>query len=81
MLEKVMYASSRHKTQKKPGFWIWVLGPGPKPKTQRDPDSEFNSIQFCIEINKCLKFVRLKNKFIRKIKEIFLKKIQICHKF
>ena len=28
-------------------FWS-----GPKPKTQRDPDSEFNSIHFGIEIKK-----------------------------
>ncbi len=34
-------------------------------------DSEFNSRHFCIEINKCLKFVRLKNKFIRKINNFF----------
>ena len=35
--------------------------PKPKPKTQRDTGSEFNSIIFCIEINKCLKFLGLKN--------------------
>jgi len=29
-----------------------VLGLGPRPKTQRDPDSEFNSIHFGREIKK-----------------------------
>ena len=36
---------------------VWVSlslgsGPRPKPKTKRDPDSEFNSIHFGIEIKK-----------------------------
>jgi hypothetical protein len=37
-----------------------------RPKSQQDPDSEFNSIHFVIEINKCLKFLRPE-----KYKEIF----------
>ena len=47
-------------------FYFKILGlgsgprPKPKPKTQRDTGSEFNSIMFCIEINKCLKFLGLK---------------------
>ena len=38
--------------------------PIPKPKTQRDADSEFDSKHFGIEINKCLKFVKPKSFWI-----------------
>jgi hypothetical protein len=60
------------------------LGSGPRPKPPKKInsmglDSEFNSIHFGIEINKCLKFLGPKNE--RKILENFFKEFQICHKF
>ena len=50
------YIQISYKTQKKNlGFGF---GPRTKPKPQRDPDSEFNSLHFGIEIKK---FLRKKN--------------------
>ena len=40
------------------GFWVRVLCPDPDPKPKKINlgfDSEFNSIHFGIQINKCLK--------------------------
>jgi len=42
------------------GFLVWVLGVDPEPNPQKinlGLDSEFNSMHFGIEINKCLKFL------------------------
>jgi hypothetical protein len=47
--------------------WVLGLDPGPNPnlKTQRDPDSEFNSIYFGVEIKKN----KINNFWVQKIKE------------
>ena len=42
-----------------------------KPKTQRDPDSEFNYVHFGIEINRCLKFLRPKSFLVQKFLNFF----------
>ena len=54
------------------------LGPGCGPKPKPKINSEFNSIHFGIEINKCLKFLTPKNflvlkflTFLKILKKIF----------
>ena len=42
------------------------LGPGCGPKPKPKINSEFNSIHFGIEINKCLKFLTPKNFWVLK---------------
>ena len=54
----------------------------PKPKTQRDPDSGFYSVNFGIEINKYLKFWKIFKIFgSKKFKKIFLKSFKFFRNF
>jgi len=62
---QISYCKKLVKTLLKPDIFTRVslsLGlefrSGSKTKTQRDQDSEFNSINFGVEIKKCLKFLR-----------------------